>query len=86
MVSDLFHAITMSYPNSASSASPRVQFTESLRVSWSVLSAVSQPGLVAKARRLAGKQAHSGSNPVWLTFLFKSCCLWTLSCDRLLPS
>ena len=28
-----------------------------------------------------GKQRDLGSNLLWLSFLFKSCCLWTLSCD-----
>ena len=32
-------------------------------------------------RRLAGKQKDLGSNPLRLSFLFKSCGLWTLSCD-----
>ena len=31
--------------------------------------------------RLAGKQTDLGSNPLRLSFLFKSCGLWTLSCD-----
>ena len=30
-------------------------------------------------RRLAGKQRDVGSNPLLLSFLFKSCDLWTLS-------
>ena len=29
----------------------------------------------------AGKQKDLGSNPLWLSFLFKNCGLWTLSCD-----
>ena len=29
----------------------------------------------------AGKQRNLGSNPLWLSFLFKSCGLWTLFCD-----
>ena len=29
----------------------------------------------------AGKQRDLGSNPLRLSFLFKSCGLWTLSCD-----
>ena len=32
-------------------------------------------------RRLAGKQKDLGSNPLRLSFLFKSCGLWTLSSD-----
>ena len=31
-------------------------------------------------RRSAGKQSDLGSAPLWLSFLFKSCGLWTLSC------
>ena len=30
---------------------------------------------------LAGKRSDLGSNPLRLSFLFKSCGLWTLSCD-----
>ena len=32
-------------------------------------------------RRWAGKQSDLGSNLLQLSFLFKSCGLWTLSCD-----
>ena len=32
-------------------------------------------------RRYAGKQRDLGSNPLRLSFLFKSCGLWTLSFD-----
>ena len=32
-------------------------------------------------RREAGKQRDLGSNPLRLSFLFKGCGLWTLSCD-----
>ena len=38
---------------------------------------VSRFGLAV--RRLAGKQRDVGSNPLRLSFLFKSCGLWTLS-------
>ena len=41
--------------------------------------AVSRFGLAVR-RRAAGKQ-DLGSNPLRLSFLFKSCGLWTLSCD-----
>ena len=41
--------------------------------------AVSRSGLAV--RRQAGKQRDLGSNPLRLSFLFKSCGLWTLSCD-----
>ena len=46
----------------------------------------SEPGLVVSqfglaVRRSAGKQRDLGSNPLRLSFLFKSCGLWTLSCD-----
>ena len=34
-----------------------------------------------KAFRLVLKQKDLGSNPLRLPFLFKSCGLWTLSCD-----
>ena len=40
---------------------------------------VSRFGLAV--RRQAGKQRHFGSNPLRFSFLFKSCGLWTLSCD-----
>ena len=40
---------------------------------------VSRFGLAV--RRYAGKQKDLGSNPLRLFFLFKKCCLWTLSCD-----
>ena len=40
---------------------------------------VSRFGLAV--RRLAGKQRDLGSNPLRICFLFKSCGLWTLSCD-----
>ena len=40
---------------------------------------MSQFGLAV--RHWAGKQRDLGSNALWLSFLFKSCCLWTLSCD-----
>ena len=36
-------------------------------------------------RRSAGKQRDLGSNPLRLSFLFKSCGLWTLSCDGFVP-
>ena len=39
---------------------------------------VSRCGL---ALRQAGKQRDLGSNLLWLSFLFKSCGLWTPSCD-----
>ena len=29
----------------------------------------------------AGKRRGLGSNPLWLSFLFKTCSLWTRSCD-----
>ena len=32
-------------------------------------------------RHEAGKQRDLGLNPLQLSFLFKSCGLWTLSCD-----
>ena len=32
-------------------------------------------------RRWAGKQRDLGPNPLRLSFLFKSCSLWTPSCD-----
>ena len=32
-------------------------------------------------RRQAGKQRDLGSKPLRLSFLFKGCGLWTLSCD-----
>ena len=32
----------------------------------------------------AGKQRDLSSNPLWLSFLWKSCGLWTLSCDFVL--
>ena len=40
---------------------------------------VSRFGLAV--RRWAGKQKDLGSNLLRLSFLFKSCGLWTLSCD-----
>ena len=40
---------------------------------------VSRFGLAV--RRKAGKQRDFGSNPLRLSFLFKSGGLWTLSCD-----
>ena len=40
---------------------------------------VSRFGLVV--RRQAGKQRDLGSNLLRLSFVFKSCGLWTLSCD-----
>ena len=40
---------------------------------------VSRFGLAV--RRSAGKQRDLGSNPLRLSFLFKNCGLWTLSCD-----
>ena len=40
---------------------------------------VSRFGLVV--RHQAGKQKDLGSNLLWLSFLFKGCGLWTLSCD-----
>ena len=40
---------------------------------------VSRFDLVVKSQ--AGKQKDLGSNLLWLSFLFKSCGLWTLSCD-----
>ena len=40
---------------------------------------VSRYGLAV--RRSAGKQRDLGSNPLRLSFLFKSCGLWTLSCE-----
>ena len=40
---------------------------------------VSRFGLAV--RRQAGKQRDLGSNLLRLSFLFKSCGLWTLSCD-----
>ena len=40
---------------------------------------VSRCGLAV--RRQAGKRKDLGSNPLRLSFLFKSCCLWTPSCD-----
>ena len=40
---------------------------------------VSRFGLAV--RRYAGKQRDLGSNPLRLSFLFKNCGLWTLSCD-----
>ena len=40
---------------------------------------VSRFGLAV--RREAGKQRDLGSNPLRLSFLLRSCSLWTLSCD-----
>ena len=40
---------------------------------------VSRFGLAV--RRKAGKRKDLGSIPLRLSFLFKSCGLWTLSCD-----
>ena len=43
---------------------------------------VSRFGLAV--RRYAGKQRDLGSNPLRLSYLFKGCGLWTLSCDFVL--
>ena len=40
---------------------------------------VSRFGLVV--RHYAGKQRDLSLNPLWLSFLFKNCGLWTLSSD-----
>ena len=43
------------------------------------VSQLRQFGLVARC--LVGKQKGLGLNLLWFSFLFKSCGLWTLSCD-----
>ena len=42
---------------------------------------VSRFGLAVRRLLEAGKQRDLGSNPLWLSVLFKNCGLWTLSCD-----
>ena len=40
----------------------------------------------ARAHTQAGKRRDLGSNPIRFCFLFKSCGLWTLSCDFVLQN
>ena len=40
-----------------------------------------QQTIVSRFGLAAGKRRDLGSNPLRLSFLFKSCGLWTLSCD-----